>query len=684
MSKEKLFENWDCEYSPIDVKNSEIVVESGNTKHNESIIGKIVGKSFFGDAYSRNGRFYPTELWENALGNPHTKNMLERGLMFACIGHPEKYTLDELLSSGATAAKVSKIEYKDKIGIVEFEILDTPAGRILNTIFKSGSKPYVSTRAFGEFSKEVKIKDGKKFKVLEKNAFELESIDFVINPGFLETDVSLVESIKEDAMTLKAKNIKCSDGLCSLNLAEKFKEETPKENKLENLSKENLLQIIKSMKDEVKFLTEETTLREETDEFSTFDALANKDEKTTFKFFKQFVNYIDLLLKLLKYDITYIKEYEDFIMLSKKDIFSKEIINKIKDFCEKILADEFDESLGEICNYILKIIELNSGKSPETSDEKSPETSDEKELQEQLDKFDTDKILEKIFGVDRLKSENENISKKIEDLKKTSQNSINKFITTKQISEKLGEILSKKEAENLKDKKLIKELENKVILSESKSIDALTMSERKFLDLERERKSFERKLSEKFDVEKETFKKEIRELKIKNNELDEELETISKIPSLKETHSLDAISELQNTNSELRKQLEEREFEITSLKEKRTEIKEDANEITSLKENLKEKYQEIEDLKEKLTKTEQLKKQENNEKDYKVKYFVEKFRVPEEIVKEFIKLHKSDAENQLERYKKINGTSSKINNFDLREEIVQPKEKILLKRLVNL
>ena len=54
-------------------------------------------------------------------------------------------------------------------GICTFEILDTPSGRILNTILRAGSKLHVSTRAFGDVSNETKVKDGKKIETTTIN-----------------------------------------------------------------------------------------------------------------------------------------------------------------------------------------------------------------------------------------------------------------------------------------------------------------------------------------------------------------------------------------------------------------------------------------------------------------------------------------------------------------------------------
>jgi hypothetical protein len=250
-------------YSIDEYKN---VNENYKPSTKTSVLGIVEGKSFVLDGVSRNGRFYPKQLWENALKDTEVIQMLNDKIMFGCIGHPEEYTLDDLLAEGKVSHIVTDIRIgKDGFGYATYEILDTPSGRILNTVLRAGSKMKVSTRAFGEFVNEFKEIDGRKYQVINPKNFKLESIDFVIKPGIANVDVSLVEKIEkenhEDLEKLKESKITiCEDGVCTIieevELYEKIKKQY--EDEIEKYKK-----IIQTLKEENKELEDEVINKEE-------------------------------------------------------------------------------------------------------------------------------------------------------------------------------------------------------------------------------------------------------------------------------------------------------------------------------------------------------------------------------------------------------------------------------------
>lgn len=345
-----------------------------------NVLSVVKGPSFVPDGYSRNGRFYPKDLWENSLKNNEFKSKMERRLVFGCIGHPTgDYTLDELLESGKVSHIVTDMKIDGKQGICEFHILDTPSGRILDAVLKAGSKPYVSTRAFGGFTNETKEKGGKEYKVLDKNNFFIESVDFVIDPGFLEASPKLMESLQEnfEEMAKDPKHIKCDEGLCLL--AEKFspineekeniEEEITEEmgELLDNLSTDELKEMVLNISKENKKLLEATEEEEIPNEKDENEEEKEKEEKEEAKLKKVniYLSYVELLIKLLKYDVKYEKTYNQLIeFLDKDDILSMEDITKIKELLKTIKeADETDESIVHIIDKLEKIeIEPNDGK----------------------------------------------------------------------------------------------------------------------------------------------------------------------------------------------------------------------------------------------------------------------------------------------------------------------------------
>ena len=357
-----------------------IITEGKGANLKEGVLARVKGSSFFLDGYSRNGRFYPKKLWENALKNPETKSSLARGLMFGCIGHPKDYSLDELLESGRVSHKVidSYIDKQTGEGIAEYEILDTPSGRILNTILRSGSDMYVSTRAFGGFSNETKSKDGKKYKILDINNFVIESIDFVIQPGFLETNPKIMESLMEEFRELKEKDelnhIDCEDGICGLKLEglNEVSDDTIEENNvteidkemLGSLNKEELILTMKNIVSENKILSKEANdgkseLSEEElfkgDTTDTKDSSA--DMMVSAKLMMNYVSYVELLNKMVRYNVEYEKYYDRLIeFLDKDSKLTTDDMASLDSICDDILKEkDVEESIMNVCERIKEL-----------------------------------------------------------------------------------------------------------------------------------------------------------------------------------------------------------------------------------------------------------------------------------------------------------------------------------------
>lgn len=337
-----------------------------------NVLSVVKGPSFVPDGYSRNGRFYPKDLWETSLKNNEFKSKMERRLVFGCIGHPTgDYTLDELLESGKVSHIVTDMKIDGKQGICEFHILDTPSGRILDAVLKAGSKPYVSTRAFGGFTNETKKKDGKEYKILDKNNFFIESVDFVIDPGFLEASPKLLESLEENFKELSEdpKHIKCEDGICIL--AEKLStvNESKNDNELlDTMSLEELKEMVISISKENKKLLESDESEQNVDSEKEAEAAKAAEEEVKTKKINIYLSYIELLIKLLKYDVKYEKTYNALIeFLDKDDSLSEDEMKKISELLSSIKdAEETDESIIHIINKLEKI---NIDVSDDTSDD---------------------------------------------------------------------------------------------------------------------------------------------------------------------------------------------------------------------------------------------------------------------------------------------------------------------------
>lgn len=161
----------------------------------ENIIGMVEGQFFQPDGMSRNHRWYSRKLWENALNSADVKNRLLNRTMYGEIGHSDGPVTDMTLRDGNVSHIIVDLWIDEKgRGMGKALILDTPKGRLLKTYLGAKSKLKVSTRGEGVYL-DGETKDG--HPIIDPDTYELQTVDFVLNPGFLETSAKLTTQ-KED------------------------------------------------------------------------------------------------------------------------------------------------------------------------------------------------------------------------------------------------------------------------------------------------------------------------------------------------------------------------------------------------------------------------------------------------------------------------------------------------------
>lgn len=171
----------------------------------ENILAKVSGPAFFPDTTSRNNNHYPLTVWENALNRKEFNTKLERKLVLGTIGHNLDLSDDDV-REGKFSHIVSKVWIdENNVGQAEYLVLNTPPGRVLNTLIRSGSRMYVSTKATGSYKKSENNQN-----VINEKDFVLNRIDFVLDPGYLDANPELVESLGLNNNNKKGKN-KMSD-----------------------------------------------------------------------------------------------------------------------------------------------------------------------------------------------------------------------------------------------------------------------------------------------------------------------------------------------------------------------------------------------------------------------------------------------------------------------------------------
>jgi len=157
-----------------------------------NVLGRVSGPFFVTNAATENNRFYPKALWENVISKKN--DLINNGLMFGTIGHKQPLD-DQAILEGKASHRVSKLWIdEDGKGFGEILILNTPSGRVLNTIIRSGAKFPVSSRGYGEY--KGKTSEGKR--IVNPDTYDLVGFDFVRIPGVTTAIPQLVENSNDD------------------------------------------------------------------------------------------------------------------------------------------------------------------------------------------------------------------------------------------------------------------------------------------------------------------------------------------------------------------------------------------------------------------------------------------------------------------------------------------------------
>ena len=79
---------------------------------------------------TRNGRFYSRELWENVFNDDLIKESLESKTLIGELDHPEE-RFEPLAKEACVVMTDYRFDDDKKVVWGGFDVLDTPAGRIL-------------------------------------------------------------------------------------------------------------------------------------------------------------------------------------------------------------------------------------------------------------------------------------------------------------------------------------------------------------------------------------------------------------------------------------------------------------------------------------------------------------------------------------------------------------------------
>ena len=223
----------------------DVLCESGDFSSEidgTNIIGMVEGQFFQPDGMSRNKRWYSRKLWENVLACADVRNRLMSRTMYGEIGHSDGPVTDMTLREGNVSHIIADLWIDEKgRGMGRAYILDTPKGRLLKTYLGAKSKLKVSTRGEGVYL-DGQYHDG--CPIIDPDTYELQTVDFVLNPGFMETSAKLTTKQENYTPETKQVNEAKKEGVKRMDL------------NLENYVAE-LKEELKAAKADVKTLTEQ-------------------------------------------------------------------------------------------------------------------------------------------------------------------------------------------------------------------------------------------------------------------------------------------------------------------------------------------------------------------------------------------------------------------------------------------
>lgn len=343
------------------------------------IIGMVEGQFFQPDGMSRNHRWYSRELWEKALNSADVKNRLLNHTMYGEIGHSDGPVTDMTLRDGNVSHIIADLWIDEKgRGMGRAYILDTPKGRLLKTYLGAKSKLKVSTRGEGVYL-DGQTHDG--HPIIDPNTYELQTVDFVLNPGFLETSAKLTTQKEDFTPETKQVNEEKKEGENSMDM-DKYVQKL--ESKIEALEAKNesLTIELNSKKEELlksKFIesAEVAKINKEYEPFKKLGISAKsldetlkrsqnalqKANKTNVKLTEELNAYkakcgsieeVDEALQMSERALNTISEYQKLGTISQiKELMSKseamvEELSKLDEYKKLGSIEEF-KSLGENC-----------------------------------------------------------------------------------------------------------------------------------------------------------------------------------------------------------------------------------------------------------------------------------------------------------------------------------------------
>ena len=159
-----------------DIKNPEItILEEDRSKLPEGVLLRVKGQFGITEQDNLNRRTYENSLWRNVLGKKEIAEKMQTRSLLGEADHPKE--LETSLTRVSHAVSKLWLDESSNKLMGEADILDTPSGRILNTLFRYGAQVGVSSRGQGA----VIESNGRR--VVDPSSYEYITHDFVLDPS---------------------------------------------------------------------------------------------------------------------------------------------------------------------------------------------------------------------------------------------------------------------------------------------------------------------------------------------------------------------------------------------------------------------------------------------------------------------------------------------------------------------
>lgn len=170
------------------------IIETDRKKLPDGVLCRVTYPICNVGILNRNNRMYEQQVWDKVFQDPDIRQKLETRSLLGHAEHPKD-------TSQSSTEKVSHVvnkiwdDHKGKVA-TELDVLDTPYGRICDTLLRAGCGLGVSTRAEGEL--EETTVEGKQVYRVVPEAYSLKTIDFTADPS---TYGAYPESVERDLVS---------------------------------------------------------------------------------------------------------------------------------------------------------------------------------------------------------------------------------------------------------------------------------------------------------------------------------------------------------------------------------------------------------------------------------------------------------------------------------------------------